>query len=187
MLAYLKGIINYKTGNYLVLNLGNAGYKIYSIPTLLAEVRAGEELALYLHQHVRENAIDLYGFKTREDLEVFENLISVSGLGPKSALKTMTVASSNEIMGAIQTGNPAELSKFSGIGPKLAEKIIMDLKGKIELKEGEAISLEDSEVIDALVGLGYKIKQAREVVKKIPSEISGSSNRIREALKLQGK
>ena len=187
MLAYLKGTINYKGNNYLVLNVGNVGYKINAVPTLLSEVKAGDELALYLHQYVRENILELYGFKTREELEVFEELISVSGLGPKSALKTLTVAGPQEIRRAVQSGNPGELSKFSGIGPKLAEKIIIELKGKIELREDLEINSEDSDVIDALVGLGYKARQAREIVQKVPKDVEGSSKRIREALKLLGK
>jgi len=187
MLAYLKGTINYKTSSYLVVNVGNAGYKVYAVPTLLAEISQGEEIVLHLHQYVRENVIELYGFKTREGLEIFEDLISISGVGPKSALKTLTVARPADIRNAIQKGDPGMLTKVSGIGVKTAEKIILELKGKIEVREDEATSPEDSDIIDALVGLGYKTNRAREIVKKIPEDVRGSSARIREALRLLGK
>ena len=169
------------------MNVGNAGYKVYAIPTLLAETKDGEEIALHLHQYVRENAIELYGFKTRDELEIFEDLISISGVGPKSALKTLTVTTAPDIRNAIQKGDPGLLTKVSGIGAKTAEKIILELKGKIEVRENENATPEDAEVIDALVGLGYKTKQAREAVQKIPADVSGTSERIREVLKMLGK
>ncbi len=188
MIAYLRGKIILKESSSLVLEVNNVGYKVYCRPLLLEEVRLGQELELHTYQHIRENALDLFGFKNLEELEIFKKLNSVTGIGPKTALGVLTVASPEEIFAAVGRDDPSLLTKVSGIGKKTAERIVLELKGKLPqaLKVAEESS-GNAEVIEALMGLGYKINDAREAVKKIPRHVQETSEKVRAALKLLGK
>lgn len=186
MIAYLKGKIIAKGERYLVIEHGGLGYKLYVTLTLWADLDIGREVEFFVHHYIREDASDLYGFKTQEELDFFEKLISISGVGPKSALAVLTVADVSEIKTAIANNDPTILTKVSGIGRKTAERVVLELKEKIEFLagSGEKESVEAStEVIDALVGLGYKANEARELVKKMPADLDGTSEKIKWALK----
>jgi len=131
MISYLKGNIIYKNNNYLILDVVGVGYSIYLSEKLLQEVKINSAATFYIHQHVREDALDLYGFKNVEDLELFGMLLSVSGIGPKSALGVLSVASSQEVIQSIARGDSVLLTKVSGIGQKTAERLVLELKSKI--------------------------------------------------------
>ena len=171
----------------MILVAHDIGYKIFVNEILAAEAKAGDELELFTHQYIREDALDLYGFTSFEKLAMFEMLLSVSGIGPKSGLGIMAIAGVEEIKSAIATGDTDLLTKVSGVGKKTAERVILDLRDKVGVlapAEGiiSTVGLYGDE-IDALVSLGYSLQQAREALSKVDKTITDSGKRIREALK----
>ena len=143
---------------------------------------------LWTHLSVRETSHDLFGFAERGALEVFELLITISGIGPKTALGILNVATPNMLRRAVSTGDTSYLTKVSGIGKKNAEKIVLELKDKLHVTEGGAPAGKqaqvDSDVIEALVSLGYNERDARGVLKELPSDLISASEKVKHALKL---
>lgn len=188
MISLLQGIIESNTDKYVVIDVSGIGYKVYiSGSTFKNLPEKGQKVKMHAHLYVRENIMDLYGFLNQEELEIFELLISISGIGPKGALSVLTVASIETLKKAIANEESSILTKVSGIGKKMAEKIILELKSKIGdefVGKGDST---DGEAIDALMSLGYKLRDAREILKKVPKDIEGVENRVREALKMLGK
>lgn len=184
MISYIKGTIKYKDANSLVVETGGVGYQIFVTLEMLFKLKINDIAELYTYQYVREDALNLYGFATMAELELFKQLLSVSGVGPKSGLGILSIASVDNIRGAIRRGDAAMLTKVSGVGKKTAERVVLELKGKMaEAKGGEKEDGVDGEVIDALVGLGYKVYQAREAVRLIDSEVKGVNARLKAVLK----
>jgi len=146
---------------------------------------------LFTFLSVKETAWDLFGFMTVAEIELFELLISISGIGPKTAAGILSGASVDDLQEAIILGDETILARVSGIGKKVAQKIVIELKSKIKKLSkaaGDKFSMIDEiEIIDALVTLGYRISEAREAIKQVPLEIKGVENRVREALKRLGK
>lgn len=191
MISRLKGILETKAEKYVIMDIGGVGFKVFvSAATLENLPAAGQSAALHTHLNVREEALDLYGFLTQEELKFFELLLTISGVGPKVALGVLSIASVKTLVSAVAKGEVEFLTKVSGIGTKIAQKIILELKDKIVklgFEAGEAATLEDYEVIDALIGLGYTPNQARRAVRDLPKNIKGVEKRIKEALKTLGK
>jgi len=188
MISYLKGNIIYKNNNYLILDVVGVGYSIYLSEKLLQEVNMNSAATFYIHQHVREDALDLYGFKNVEDLELFGMLLSVSGIGPKSALGVLSVASSQEVIQSIARGDSVLLTKVSGIGQKTAERLVLQLKSNIIKLGGQSLddfgsAITGSDEIDALMSLGYSFLEAREALRAVSPSIVESGARVKEALK----
>ncbi|HNX11161.1 MAG TPA: Holliday junction branch migration protein RuvA [bacterium] len=184
MISYLRGKILAKTKGQIILDVNQVGYRLAIAETWLAELVIGAELELYIHQHVKEDALDLYGFKTLADLEFFELLISVNGVGPRSALAILAIASADDIGESIARGDAHLLTKVSGIGRKIADRIVLELKNKLgQLSFGTSLNNSKSDEIDALMALGYSLMQAREALNQVSPEIRDSGERIREALK----
>ncbi len=189
MIGSIKGKIILRTDKYLVVETGGVGYKISASPDTLSKTKKiGDEISFWIHTHVREDAIDLYGFLERNELEFFEMLINVSGIGPKSALVVLSVASIETLRKAIGTGDTSYLTKISGIGRKTAEKIVIELRDKMGNKNGEQGdgSLQgELDVLEALKSLGYSQNEARDALKKVNSD--GDTNaKIRQALQILG-
>ncbi|MDO8575444.1 MAG: Holliday junction branch migration protein RuvA [bacterium] len=195
MISYLKGQIVRESDKYIVLNTGGVGYKIHITPDTVMSLqkikglsKADLETSLWIHTAVRENSIDLYGFIESNELEMFELLITISGIGPKTALGIMSSASVEALENAILNEESGNLIKISGIGKKNAEKIVMELKGKVISDAGSMDrakkEVKDSDVLEALKSLGYSPYESREALKNLPKEISGTNARIKEALKL---
>ena len=153
------------------------------------KIAGKKDVVFFIHTHVREDAIDLYGFLTLEELEMFELLISIAGVGPKSGLGILTVADPKTIKTAILNEDSSILTKVSGVGRKTAERIILELKNKIgDLSEGDkAKAIGDSDAIEALVSMGYSVSEAREALKHIPVEVKDIGQRIKMALKNLGR
>lgn len=193
MISYLKGSVLLKKNNYLILLVGGVGYQVFATEKTLFALKEDAETALYTHHYIKEDASDLYGFLNLPELELFKNLIAISGVGPKSALSVMATASVEDIISAILAENPTLLRTVSGIGPKTAERIVVELKSKIgklarEISPaGTSAAPRDMEVIEALIGLGYSRKEVVEAVKQVPNDVTETSQRIRETLKLLGK
>lgn len=196
MISYLKGKIKYHSEDYLVLEVANIGYKVFVANNLLGKIKDGSEIELYIYQYVREDAIDLYGFATINELRFFEVLNTVSGIGPRSAIGIIDAAPSDELIKAIRQSDERTLVSVYGISQKKAEKIILELKDKIEKldlglssekKKTKVPGVEAINVIDALLGLGYSSDQARSALRQIPSGIEKPEEMVREALKILGK
>ncbi|KKW08789.1 MAG: Holliday junction ATP-dependent DNA helicase RuvA [Candidatus Kaiserbacteria bacterium GW2011_GWA2_49_56] len=146
------------------------------------------DAALWTHLAVREDVLDLYGFRTEEELHVFELLLTVPGIGPRSALAILDIASIETLRSAISAGNASYLTNVSGIGRKTAEKIVLELREKIGAgTEGAGRSLSgDEEALEAMRALGYTVSEARDALRKVPQEVAGGSARLREALRMIG-
>lgn len=189
MIGSLKGKIELKTEKYLILDVRGTGYKVFCSSATLEKVGdKGNQAKIFTHLYQRENLLDLYGFLSFEELEFFETLISVSGIGPKAALSVMMLAPVKTLKQAIASGQKTILTKVSGIGQRTAERIILELKDKVFAPVAGIQQLSsDSEVIDALVGLGYTTHQAREALREVPSKVKNIEDRIKQALKLLGK
>ncbi|MBU0612221.1 Holliday junction branch migration protein RuvA [Patescibacteria group bacterium] len=186
MIGSIKGKIILKTDKFLVVETGGVGYKINVSPdTLSRSLKTNDDIFLWTHTHVREDALDLFGFLEMEELRFFEMLISVSGIGPRSALTVLSIASIETLRKAISSNDIAYLTKISGIGRKTAEKIVIELRDKIG-KDDKDVSLRDElDALEALKSLGYSQIDAREALKKITPD--GDTNaKIREALKILG-
>jgi Holliday junction DNA helicase RuvA len=191
MLSYIKGIIQYKGHNFIEVLANNLGYKIFVTEKYLDKLKIGQEVEIFTHQHVREDALDLFGFDNREQLELFEKLIGVSGIGPKTALSVLSAASIEEIETAVINDDVSVLTKVSGIGAKTAERIVLEFKSKYKKKTVAAgkgsKSSEDADVIDGLIGLGYSADDARSALKAISKDLQGSDTKIKACLKLLGR
>jgi Holliday junction DNA helicase RuvA len=190
MIAYLKGKILTKKTKYLILLTNDIGYQIFTNEKTLSKLKDGQEAELYIHHHVKEDAQELYGFLTLPELELFKNLISISGVGPRSAINVLAAASVEQVIQAIVAEDPALLKTVSGIGTKTAERIVVELKSKLGslYKESNGLGMasapQDMEVIEALLGLGYARREITEIIKKIPADLTTTENRLKEALKL---
>jgi len=192
MISYLKGKIKHKGGGFVILEVNNIGYQVFISPLFYADLSLNQEVEFYTYQQVREDALNLYGFKSVEELGMFELLLSISGIGPKSALGVMSIATVADIKESIGRGDPALLTKVSGIGRKTAERVVLELREKIgKLGVGESKLSGDllgsSDEIDALMALGYSLSQAREALNNVDAKIKDSGERIRQALKKLGK
>lgn len=172
MIRLLKGTIFDRNEKTLTLLVGGVGYYI-TVPSSL-ETSVGTEQTLWIHTHVREDILALYGFGTKEDLAFFELLITVNGIGPKMAMEIMNEPASI-VQNAIFTGDIQKLTRTPGVGKKLAERLVLELKGKIEPKDltsltEKKISLSsyDEDAIAALESLGYKRKQIESAFASLP-------------------
>ncbi len=184
MISYIKGIVLAKTDDAVIVLNNDIGYEVRLAAPLWRKVTVGLTLACFTHEHIREDARELFGFATMGELRFFKRLISVSGVGPKSALNVLSLGTLRDIETAVTQGNVSFLTAIPGIGQKTAQKIILELKGKLELGEGTA---SDRETVEALESLGYSAMQARETLRHISPEITDVSDRVRAALKLLGQ
>lgn len=187
MIASIIGSIRAKGSRFVVVETGGIGYKVFVTMQALPGLKVGSQAKFSTYQHVSENALELYGFLQFEETEFFESLLTVSGVGPKTALNVMSVASLDELREAIVQADSTLLTKVSGVGRKTSERIVLELQEKVKLGILPAGTLkEDAEVLDALVSLGYSRNEARHAVRRIPKTVKGVSDRVREALKRVG-
>ncbi len=188
MIASISGTVLFSTEKYVVIGIHGIGYRVYVTTGTALDTSEGKTLSLFTYFAVREDAQDLYGFVSRNELDLFEKCLSVSGIGPRSALNILNVAPVETLRKAIASGDVSYLTKVSGIGKKTAEKIVFELKDKLSGgAETFAVELgEESDVLLALQSLGYSNQEARSVLKKIPADIIGAGARVREALKILG-
>ncbi len=187
MIAYIKGKIIYKNNRFVILENNSIGYQIFATESVLNSIKEDTVFEFYIHQHVKEDLLDLYGFANMDELEFFKHLISISGVGPRSALAVLSIAKLNDIKQAIFKGDPTLLKKVSGIGQKTAERIVVELKNKIAAlasADGQINSGIGDEVIDALEALGYKPYAIRQAISELPSDIETVQEKIKATLKI---
>lgn len=180
MYSYIKGMVRKLNPKYIVLESNNIGYEIITANPY--NFHLNEEITVYVYQYVREDIIALYGFKSEDEKELFLKLISVNGIGPKSALSILASGTVNEIVSAIESRNDAYLKKFPGIGPKASQQIILDLKGKVCFDEALPNGKSDT-LVEALTSLGYSKKDATKVTAKLDLT-KPEGELIKDALKL---
>lgn len=185
MIGQLTGKISFSDSRSIIIDVNGVGYRVFvSADTLSKSLVLGSTISVWTHLVVREDVLDLYGFLTRNELNFFELLISISGVGPKGALSILSLAPPETLKKAISSGNTSYLTQVSGIGRKIAEKIVLELRDKVGHIEGEAGSLDqEAETIMALESLGYSNKEAREALRKIPENITETSEQVKEVLK----
>lgn len=188
MLAYIEGQIIKKSKFFVILKTNNLGYLIYLKEKDLEAVEVLDKASYYLHNNIKEDASDLYGFLDFSDLEMFKLLLSVSGIGPKSALSIMSLASTSDIAKAVSANEADILTKVSGVGKKTAERLVLELKNKLDsfIDHSQGLSeagLAQSDELEALLSLGYSLNDARLALKSVDENIVDSSQRLKAALK----
>lgn len=190
MIGYLSGQTKKIGPNYLILVIGGVGYKVFVPLFVLEKAKSGEELELEIHTHVKEDQLDLYGFKTSEELGFFELLLSVSGVGPKMALNILSLGSLSSLKDSIAKKDPTLLQSVSGVGRKIAEKIVVELKSKIGTVEGVSSEMfaegDSKDVLDALIGLGITAQDAKKALSELPDSLDTTEEKIKYALKNLG-
>lgn len=192
MIASLTGIVDFRKDPYLIINVNGVGYKVLVSSEVLSKIGSiGTEIKVFTYTHVREDALDLYGFSKQEDLKLFEYLIGVSGIGPKTAIGVFSIGTASEIASAIMSGNVDFFTAVPRLGKKNAQKIIIELKNKFgslsELDLSSQLGKDSEEVVIALKALGFSTKEAGEAMRSIKSENATTEDKIRMALKYLGK
>lgn len=189
MIATLKGKIIYSGLDYIILETSGVGYKIFVNSETLSKIQVNKIQKLHVHQYIRENQLDLYGFISPEELELFELLISVSGIGPKAALAILTRSKPDKIKSAIINDDLDLFTAVSGVGRKTATRIILELKGKISPDDLKVLSLSGDfgEILEALRNLGYKAEEAKTVIARMPKNLKTSEEKIKWALQQLAK
>ena len=182
MIGYLSGTVFSTNNTSLILDVSGVGYRVLSPLPLLVSVTKGSLLSLFIHTHVREDQITLYGFKDEMDLFLFEKLTSVSGIGPKSALAMISVHSPSSFADAVERDDVETLAHTPGVGKKTAQKIILELKGKLSHLVGKEMNNTTLEVRMALEALGYSSKEIHDALVGIDTEGKTTSTVIKEAL-----
>jgi Holliday junction DNA helicase RuvA len=184
MIGYLNGKVELIRDGLAIINVGGVGYRVGIGPGLAARIHLGNEVQIYTYTQVREDILALYGFETLEELDLFELLISVSGIGPKAAMGILSAASAEKIRASIINQDPTLLSSVSGVGKKTAEKVVVELKNKV----GATGSLFDAaegkvaEIYEALMQLGFKPSEAREAIASMPADCVGAENQLKYCL-----
>ena len=189
MIAKIKGKIEYMRDSYAVVDVNGVGYKIFLTAYVAGKVAGNQEVDFFTHTYVREDTLALYGFLTLEELEMFELLISISGIGPKATMGILSIADVKTIRTAISNEDPSVLTKVSGVGKKTAERVILELKNKIADLPGSEKNevLADSDALEALTSMGYSVAEARESLKLVSKEVDDVGERVKLALKNLGK
>ena len=191
MIRQVRGTVITVGSNFLVIEVGNAvagiGLRIFAPEPTAARFRAGDSLSLFTHLQVRETELSLYGFEELDELDIFETLLGVSGIGPKVALATLSTLTPDALRLAVANKEPGIVARVPGIGKRTAEKVIVELKDKLAPAEGELAALAttldaDAEVMEALTSLGYSVVEAQRALQQIPDDITGVEERLRMAL-----
>jgi Holliday junction DNA helicase RuvA len=187
MIATLDGILEYRGNDSIIIDVGGIGFRVYVPGSTLSQLGAVKgRVSLCTHLHLREDNISLYGFASGEELALFKNLISVSGIGPRLALVLLSAFKPEQLVMAITRGDVDLLSQAPGIGKKMANRLVVELKGKLEKEWKEMVlpvAPDSADVISALTGLGYSVAEATKAISKVPvSEGLSLEEKIKMAL-----
>jgi Holliday junction DNA helicase RuvA len=188
MIAFIRGKIIAKRTGSIIIETNNLGYQIFIGEKNWESLQPDQTVELFIYHNVREDTEDLYGFSNLDELSLFELLISVSGVGPKSALSVLSLASAEQIKQAIILGDESLLTQVSGIGKKTAQRLILELKNKIsglplDLANGSILNSNvDQDDLEALLALGYSLPKARQALAKIDQQITDPAQRLKLAL-----
>ena len=190
MYYYIKGELVLKQDNFAVVDNSGVGYKIYTSGLSLSGVSVGDEVTFYTYLYVREDIFDVYGFTKNDELTMFLHLLSVSGVGPKAALAILSTLTPNQLVLAVMTNDAKALTKANGVGAKMAQRVILELSGKLKNSEilpdeslPQEVTLDTSavEAVSALTVLGYSQAEAKKAVSKVDPTL-GVEEIVRKAL-----
>lgn len=181
MIITLSGNVSHKAEAYAVIEAQGLGYQVFMPKTALAELKPGHDVRLWTHEYLREDARELYGFRTQGEHRLFLKLLAISGVGPKMAMNILSLGPVKDIESTIERADVDWLTRVPGVGKKTAQKIVLELKGKLALDDGG-----DEEVVAALVNLGYSRDKAREALADVPAGRS-VEDRLRTALRQLGR
>ena len=190
MFAFLRGTIRSILPDSVVVELHDIGYRVFLPPPLRERLRVGDRIELYTHEVVREDRRELFGMASADELALFHELLTVSGVGPKIALGTLGLGSPSEIRKAIAREDAVYLSKVVGIGRKTAERVVVELKRKMAAYGGPSSpggGGGEGDIMDALTQLGYKIAEVREVIRTLPNAAATTEEKLKVALQALGK
>ena len=185
MIAHLSGKLVEKMPQKLIVEVGGVGYEVQVASSDFESNLVGQPVTVLIYDHLRENAHELFGFSEMGAKQLFEQLISVSGVGPKMALAILGLGNIAGISNAVATGNSAFIQQASGVGKRLAERIVVDLKDKVDSQTFGNLIPENDDALDALLALGYTLQQAGEALKVIDPK-HGTQMRIKQALQILG-
>ena len=188
MIYFLHGQIEKKYENYAIINVAGIGFKVFFSQTSIKELPVNEAVKIFIHTHIKQDSLDLYGFNNELELQLFNKLTSVSSVGPKSAISILGVAKPDQVIAAIQKSEASLLARASGIGKKTAERIVVELRDKMVMpqeKRESTLSLMESdiEIEETLMALGYKKQHAKDIVAKIDKNLASFKDRLKDALK----
>ncbi len=186
MIAHLSGTVLHLEPGLVIIGVGGVGYAVHTARDTATQMKLNAPVSLWTYHAVRENASELFGFADRDELALFELLLSVPSIGPRSALAVLSLATPDILKKAVAEENVTYLTKVSGIGKKTAERIVLTLKDKLGETGGSALD-GDADVMEVLVSLGYSQTEARKAVQKLDADVIGTSERTKEALKILGK
>ncbi|WP_223702882.1 Holliday junction branch migration protein RuvA [Sutcliffiella deserti] len=200
MIDFIKGYVNYVSPEFVVVEVMGIGYQIHTPNPFIYSVDSDKEITVYTYQHVREDILALYGFKTREDKNLFMKLLNVTGIGPKGALAILASGQPAQVVHAIENEDEKFLVKFPGVGKKTARQIILDLKGKLNdfvpsafpdlFQPGEETSVslkgntELEEAMEALQVLGYGEREIKKILPALQKEDLSTDQYVKRALQL---
>jgi Holliday junction DNA helicase RuvA len=189
MIAVLSGRVSEKVGEVIVVDCGGIGYGVLVTFEDFGSLNTGDETKLYIYEHIRETEYSLFGFKNLQTKQLFEQLLSVNGVGPKMALAILSIAGSNQVRQAIAGGDTKFISQANGVGKRVAERVVVDLKDKVGLAADEnatdfltTTANPNDEALQGLVALGYSVQDAAEALKNVDQNLP-AADRIKQALK----
>jgi holliday junction DNA helicase RuvA len=190
MIATLEGLVTEKIGDLVVLECAGVGYGLYVTFEDFGALETGNPAKLYVYEHIRENSHDLFGFKQIATKSLFEQLISVKGVGPKMGLAILSVAKADSVRSAIASGDTKFISQANGVGKRVAERVVVDLKDKVGLASSDdatgfltaSSANPNDEALQGLVALGYSVQDAAKALEKIDNKLA-PAERIKQALK----
>jgi|AntAceMinimDraft_18_1070375.scaffolds.fasta_scaffold00158_19 Holliday junction DNA helicase RuvA len=187
MISYIKGKILIKKEKFLIIERQGIGYKIFVSQKTLKEIREDEEKEFFTHFCIRKEQVELYGFLSQEELEIFEIIEKISGIGPKGALLVASLGSIDKLKKAVEKHDFQYFSKIKGIGRKKIQKIILELSGSLKGLTKEKFTIEQDQAQKGLTNLGFSITEAKMMLEKVPEDIKEPEKRIQKALQIAGK
>jgi len=190
MIATIEGTVSEKLNGLVIIQAGGIGYGFYVAPEDQGQLKVGSEAKLYVHEHIRENAYDLYGFSQVQTKQLFEQLLDVNGVGPKMALAILSTGTSDEVRSSIAAGDTKSLQAAPGVGKRVAERVVVDLKDKVGLIAADNLgnllkagsNIEKDEAAQALIALGFRPNDAAEALEGVDSKLP-TQERVKQALK----
>ena len=188
MIGSLRGKVLFKEGLRLIIDVSGVGYRVLTSQKVLAKNKVGDQIFLHIYTHVKEEALELLGFEEPEDLRLFENLLTVSGIGPKTAMSIFSFSDRDGIVNAVLKGDVDFFTAVPRLGRKNAQKIIIELKNKFgDTKDFDLVSEGSNEVISALKSFGFSSQEISEALRNTGNGEESAEKRIKEALKYLGK
>ncbi len=190
MIATIEGTVSEKLNGLVVIQAGGIGYGFYVAPEDHGQLKVGAKAKLYVHEHIRENAYDLYGFSQIQTKQLFEQLLDVNGVGPKMALAILSTGTSEEVRSSIAAADTKSLQAAPGVGKRVAERVVVDLKDKVGLATTDNLgnllkagtNIEKDEAAQALIALGFRPNDAAEALEDIDIKLP-TQERVKQALK----